>query len=385
MLNITNIELGLLIASTLLFLYLCLRDLIFYARPARAMRQAPANAPANASLPPVSVIIYARDEAANLEQNLPTILSQDYPDYEVIVINAGSTDRTDEILSQFKARYDNLYYTYIPQDTRYLSQRKLALTIGIKAAKNERLLFTEAYCEPVGPHWIERMMINAGEVIIGYCRYNHKQGLADRLFAYDNLLGGLRYLSATLAHKPYAGDGRNLSYPKKLFFEHKGYSNTLYLNRGDDDLFINEIANGKNTLAALDPESQTSMARYGSMKLWLERKASLIATQKHYKGYQVGLYRLDTAIYYLFNIVDIVMIVVGILSRQPLLIATGIPLLLARFAVRSLILNQSARLLGQTFSIGWLALLEPFLPLFLTIARLFRLFNKKKDYTYYVP
>lgn len=387
MLSISNIEFGLLIVSTLFFIYLCLRDLSFYGRPVRAARQLSAEPEPETEVtwPSVSVIICASNEAEHLRQTLPLILEQDYPNFEVIVVNVGSTDDTDELLSQFKARYEHLYYSYTPQDTRYLSQRKLALTIGIKAAKNERLLFTEAFCEPVSPHWIKSMMNAGQEVVIGYCRYNHKRGLADRLIAYDNLLRGLRYLSSTLVHHPYAGDGRNLSYPRKLFFQHKGFSSSLYLNRGDDDLFINEIANSKNTQASLNTESHTTMARYDSLKLWFERKASLIATQQYYKGYQVGTYRFDTAFYYLFNIAAILTVIVGILNHQPLLIAAGALQLLARYAIRSTVLFQGARLLGQTFSPGWLILLEPSLPIIQAFVRLFRLFNKKKDYTYYVP
>ena len=160
MLSISNIELGLLVVSTLFFIYLCLRDLSFYGRPVRAARQLSAEPEPETEVtwPSVSVIICASNEAEHLRQTLPLILEQDYPNFEVIVVNVGSTDDTDELLSQFKARYEHLYYSYTPQDTRYLSQRKLALTIGIKAAKNERLLFTEAFCEPVSPHWIKSMI-----------------------------------------------------------------------------------------------------------------------------------------------------------------------------------------------------------------------------------
>ena len=119
------------------------------------------------------------------------------------------------------------------------------------------------------------------------------------------------------------------------------------------------------------------MARYDSLKLWFERKASLIATQQYYKGYQVGTYRFDTAFYYLFNIAAILTVIVGILNHQPLLIAAGALQLLARYAIRSTVLFQG--------SPGWLILLEPSLPIIQAFVRLFRLFNKKKDYTYYVP
>lgn len=387
MVQLTTPDIVSLLAILILFLYLVLRDSIFYARPYRTARKGETGGTPGQALPSVSVIICARNEAEHLAAYLPAILTQDYPDYEVIVVNAGSTDRTDETLSQLKARFPHLYYTYIPQGTRYLSPRKLALTLGIKAAQKECLLFTEAYCEPNGPHWIASVARNyqpETTVVLGYCQYNHHASLADHLIAYDNLLTGVRQLASALGHHPYAGDGRDLSYRKEEFFRHKGFSSSLFLNRGDDDLFINEIANGTNTRVALAPESFTSMARYDRFQWWLERKAALAATQRHYKGAQTRLHQFDDAAYLLFSLLALGTILFALLTGRPLLILPPAFLLLVRFAIRAHALHRDARQLGQRLSIGRLLLLEPVLPLLLAVIRLGAFSNGKKDYTYFV-
>jgi len=110
--------------------------------------------------PPVSVIICAKDEADNLRRYLPFILQQDYPDFEVIVVNDGSTDETETLLNNLCVEYQNLRTTFVPVGARNLSTKKLGLTLGIKAAKNDLLLFTDADCMPEDNMWVSRMTRN---------------------------------------------------------------------------------------------------------------------------------------------------------------------------------------------------------------------------------
>src|SRR5690606_33347934 len=106
---------------------------------------------------PVSVVIAARNEAANLEKNLPRILSQDHPDFEVIVANDCSYDRTEEVLKELQQGNPRLRIVSIPENDKYRHGKKFALTMGIKAASHDTLLFTDADCYPLSPNWIRSM------------------------------------------------------------------------------------------------------------------------------------------------------------------------------------------------------------------------------------
>ena len=196
-------------------------------------------------MPPLSVILCARNEADNLRKILPAILEQDYPQFEVIVINDASTDETEDVLGFMEEKYPHLYHSFTPDSARYISHKKLALTLGIKASKHDWLVFTETNCMPASKDWLRLMARNftsQTQIVLGYSGYDRTKGWLHKRVAFDTLFQSLRYLCFALAGKPYMGIGRNMAYRKELFFQRKGYSTYLNLQRGEDDLFINQIA-----------------------------------------------------------------------------------------------------------------------------------------------
>jgi len=187
-------------------------------------------------LPPLSVVICARNESENLRRFLPAILEQDYPQFEVIVINDGSTDESEAVLSAFEEKYQHLYHSFTPDSARYISRKKLALTLGIKASKYDWLVFTEANCQPASNQWLRLMARNFTphtQIVLGYSGYERGKGWLHKRISFNTLFTSLRYLGFALAGKPYMGLGRNLAYRKELFFKQKGYSTHLNLQRGE--------------------------------------------------------------------------------------------------------------------------------------------------------
>lgn len=379
-----DIEIYLGAAAALLFIIQFLYYVWCYARPLRANKKAQSHPVTAAVAPPVSVIVYAKNESENLSRFLPSVLEQKYPDFEVIVVNDGSTDESDNVLKSFEQQYKHLYHTYIPEDVRYLSRKKLALTVGIKAAKHDILLFTEANCCPSGDRWIERMARNftpGTDVVLGFSAYEKKKGFLNRIASYDNLMTGLQYLSAALGGHPYMGSGKNLAYRKELFFQHKGFYKSLNLHAGEDDLFINEIANKRNTRVELSPESIIRMSAFEQFKVWKEMKVSRAATMKHYKGGSLAFYRLGAFTRFLFTLSVIGCIVAGIYGN-PVLIGTGTAFYLFRYLTQAIVLHKSARMLQQEPQTGWLPLLDLMLPVFNLYVRIYRIFRGKNDYTF---
>ena len=124
--------------------YLCLYNRIHLR--SRAVKRG--NVHFSQELPPVSVIICAREECENLRRNLKAVLEQDYPQFEVIVINDGNTDESEDYLTLLEEKYPHLYHSFVPDSSRYISRKKLAATLGVKASKYDWLVFTEANCCP---------------------------------------------------------------------------------------------------------------------------------------------------------------------------------------------------------------------------------------------
>lgn len=227
---------------------------------------------------PVSVIVYACNDADWLSKFLPLVLDQDYPEFEVIVVNDGSTDGTRDLLSDMKASCPNLHVTFTPDETRGLSRRKLALMIGMKAAKHDIVLTTNANCRPVSRNWLALVMRNFTPetgVVIGYSHYRYKKdkGLGRGYRVFDTVTMGAQYLCSAIKGHPYRGTCDNLAYRKKLFFDNNGFAKSMDLRWGDDDVFLSEIATGSNTRVELDAESQlvayynNVAAAHGELKL----------------------------------------------------------------------------------------------------------------------
>jgi len=378
----TQLELYLIISTGVLFLIQLLYWIVVYGRPLRKSKRMNHMEPEHHI--PVSVIVYAKNESVNLRENLPFLLTQDYPEYEIIVVNDGSTDESDDVLKTFEQQYGHLYHTYIPEEAKYLSRKKLSLTVGIKAAKYETLLFTEANCKPIDERWIASMAAAYKpntEIVLGFCSYPFTKGFMHKLIGYDNLVTGLQCISSALVRRPFTGNGRNLSYKKELFFKHKGYYKSLALHAGDDDLFVNESASKRNTEVVYSKGSITQMAAIEYFKVWREMKVSRAATQHYYKGGKMSFYRLESLSYFLFLPVAILAIITGICGNWIISALAGL-LLIIRYISKSIILHKSSKLLQQKPTTGWMFIMEFIQPLFNIYTRIYRIFRGKNDYTF---
>jgi len=312
--------------------------------------------------PPVSVIICAKDEAENLRQFLPFVLQQEYPDFEVIVINDGSTDETQSLLNDLCVEYQNLRTTFVPVGANNLSTKKLGLTLGIKAAKNELLLFTDADCMPEDKTWIARMARNftpETDFILGYGAYLNKRGFLNRLITYDTLFIALQYMGMAIARKPYMGVGRNMAYRKETFFAHKGFASTLNLISGDDDLLVNKASNSKNTKVEIAPDSITWSEPNKTFSGWFYQKERHLSVSSYYKASSKFRLTLEPMTRGLFYLALILSVIVGNLI---ILIATAV-LFVTRLIIQMVIINKSSNHFGERKYIFLLPVFDIFLPL----------------------
>lgn len=236
---------------------------------------------------PVSVIICARNEEQNLAEFLPQVLEQDYSNYEVVVVNDCSIDDTDMVLKRLQEKYKHLKVTTIKPDPKFSHGKKLALTVGIKAASNSWLLLTDADCKPESSSWIKSMAENFTEkadIVLGYGGYIQKKGLLNKIIRFDTFQIAIQYLGFALAKKPYMGVGRNLAYKKELFFANKGFASHSHILSGDDDLFIQQVASKTNTAVELRHNAHTRSKASSTFAEWIGQKRRHLTTSPSYKG-----------------------------------------------------------------------------------------------------
>lgn len=300
---------------------------------------------------PVSVIISARNEAENLKENLPYILQQNYPYYEVIVVNDCSYDSSDKVLEELQEIYKHLRIVTINEHDRFKTGKKFALTLGIKAAKHEYLLFTDADCRPASVNWITRMAANFNEptqIIIGYSPYKHTRNILNPFIRFETIKTAINYLSAALKNNAYMGVGRNLAYTKTLFFGTKGFAAHMHILSGDDDLFVNKNATPYNTVIEMHPDAFIYTDAKTSISGWYRQKKRHFGVGKYYKRKHKRMLSLDALSGILFYVLLALCL---IFNFEPWL---AIGLFMLRLIIQLVIYSKLFRLLDGKYLVWYL-------------------------------
>ena len=253
---------------------------------------------------PISVIVCAKNEAENIAEFLPKILEQEYTDFEVVLVDDQSKDNTEYVLKELKVKYQNLKIVKIEEHVKHRVGKKFALTLGIKVAKHEYLLLTDADCIPSSKNWLSKMVSNfeKKKIVLGYGAYKKEKGLLNAMIRFDGFNVALQYFSFALASLPYMGVGRNLAYKKSVFFNNKGFASHIFLPSGDDDLFIQEVATKQNIAIEIDEDSHTISETKQSWKEWIFQRRRHITTSEKYKfifKFLLGVWPLSQLLFWL--------------------------------------------------------------------------------------
>ncbi len=313
--------------------------------------------------PGVSVVIYAHNQADLLLNNLPALLDSDYPDYEIIVVDDASTDDTQNVLTMMEQRSDRFYHTRITDDVRTLSRRKLAILLGIKAARHEIILETQAQCVPASRRWIGMMARNftpSTDLVLGPVCYEDRTGFLSRFYAFDLFHRMLWQFGVTLSLFPYSGCGMNLAFRKKVFFEHGGFNKYLAIHPGEDDLFVADMSSRSNTKVEASADaviiSQERPLHYG----WSQLRLNRAFTSRYYALLPRLMKGVDVSSRYLLFLAGVALL--WALWGQWLWFGVVWVLLLFHCAVRMLVYRVTARHL-QIHGFLFSAFFECLLPL----------------------
>lgn len=335
----------------------------YYRRAAYAK---PAQRSGQATFPPLSVVICARNEAENLSKFLPEVLNQDYPSYEVVVVNDCSEDNTFDVLGTLMKQYSHLKVSLIQKDPGFTHTKKLAMLIGIKAAKNDLLVFTDADCKPVSRNWLREVAFAAekekADIVIGYGAYLTEPGLLNSYIRYETMFNAMQYFGMTMAGKPYMGVGRNLAYRRSFFFEKGGFGPHNHIMSGDDDLFVNRNSTPDNCSLMHPHESFTQSVACKTVIQWIKQRRRHLSASNYYRPadkFRLFLEPFSRVAWYGLAIAMLVM-----LASWPVVLF----LMLTRLVMRAVILHRAVATFNekQLWIISlFFDILAPFLTAFL--------------------
>ncbi len=309
--------------------------------------------------PPVSVIVCAKNEAKNLKTFVPSILEQNYPNFEIVLINDSSSDDTLKYIKEFAEQNEHIKIVDVQKNEAFWGNKKYALTLGIKAASNELLLFTDADCKPLSKNWIREMsskISSTKTIVLGYGAYAKvKNSILNKLIRFETLLTAVQYFSYAKLGIPYMGVGRNLMYTKSEFFKANGFINHMHLKSGDDDLFINQIAKKDNTSICHAPDGFTSSIAKKSFSAWYKQKRRHVSTAVHYKR----SHKFLLALYYCSQFLFFGFAIALLITTYNWEIVTALVLL--RFIIQMTVMGNSAKKLHEKDLIYAFPFLEVFL------------------------
>lgn len=309
----------------------------------------------NRSTPPVSIIIAARNESENIFKNLPFILEQDYPEFEVIIVNHQSMDDSQYILDAYSQQYKHLRTIKVERSQHLKYGKKLPLTIGIKGAKYEHLLLTDADCRPQGNQWLRNMgghFSEKNQIVLGYGPYRKRKGFLNKVIRFDTAWIAMSYLSMAKARLPYMGIGRNLAYTRNVFTAANGFKSHYSLSSGDDDLFIQDAARNKNYTINIEPESFCYSGAAKSWSQWMKQKSRHYTTSSNYqviKKLMLGIYPLSLLMM-TFSFVTL------LFDSGFIWISLAIYIFI--LAIKWVILGRSFKKLNESKFIAWIPLLD---------------------------
>lgn len=253
---------------------------IFFSRMAYSGKQS-----GNTGKPPVSIVLTVSNQYLALRDNLPAIMEQDYPDYEVVIVNDNSDDDTSELLESFTKKHKHLSVVELTQRLNWFKGRKFPLSLGIKSAKNETLVLTDIRCQPAGKNWLSEIVSAykpSTEIILGYSSYRTYSGI-NKWLRFTAFYDAMFYLSMALSGIAFKAIGRNLSYKKSLFYRHKGFSSHYVIDAGDDELFVNKAATSKNVSVLTSSDSKVYITRPVKFGAWLKAEKTRLFVRRFFK------------------------------------------------------------------------------------------------------
>ena len=308
----------------------------------------------NAEKVPVSLIVFSKNSASNLQKNLPNYLAQEYPEFEIVLVNNASVDDTEDILEDFVAKNENIKVVSVENNEAFWNNKKYALTLGIKAAKYDHLLFTNINSNPTSEHWIAQMSKKftlKRTIVLGYEKYKKENTFNNLLIRFHRLLKAIQCFSFAKQGSPFMAFGNNLAYKRTEFFKVNGFIKHIKIKFAEDDLFIKDAATKENISYSISKDSFIETDAPESFKEWFQEQRLLSTIKEHFKfknQFLLNLFVISKLLFYVLGII--------LFFFYPWQIILGI--VLGYFLVQYIIIGLSAKKLEEPQIIFFLPFLE---------------------------
>lgn len=296
-------------------------------------------------VPSVSIILAPHDQAESLGRTLPLLLHQDFPaDYQVIVVNEESDHESIDVVKRIKYELDQepshatLYMTSIQDSSRFMSRKKLAITLGVKAAKYDWVILMEANCAPETNQWLRKMAEKIGndkrQLVLGYCRYDSTVSSFKR---FERLQTAHYLMREDTRSTAYRTNGTCVLFNKQVFLQGEGYLGNLNLIRGEYDFLVNKFAEDQNTQLVLDPKAWL-VEEAPTHKEWLNKHIFYLETRKLLKRSFLHRLLFDADQFFLHISLWAIIgsTVYALLTQRLLIVATALLLFLLILILKTL-------------------------------------------------
>lgn len=320
---------------------------------------------------PVSLVVCAKNEGENLQRHIPLWLNQSHPSFELILINDASIDNTLEVMEFYADQDSRIQIVNVKNNEAFWGNKKYALTLGIKRAKYEHLVFTDADCYPASTEWLSTMVSNFSaqvQLVLGYGGYEKENSFLNKIIRFETLMTATQYFSYAKVGIPYMGVGRNLAYTSTLYYENNGFMKHIKLASGDDDLFVNEVATATNTAICVEPEAFTYSIPKKKQRNWRIQKKRHYSTARLYKP----THRLLLGLFYVSNLLFWILLPIVLIAEHW---QFSLPLILFRFMIQYIVMGKAAKKLQESDLIPWL----PFYEVFLVISQMVIFISNSSD------
>ena len=273
------------------------------------------------TLPRITVLLVSNGDHVALDEHLPIYLTQDYaPGYDVVVVSEKADAETDNVLKRY-ANNERLYSTFVPESSRYMSKNKLAITLGVKAAKNDWIVLTDPRCKPMGSDWLSSLsqsLADNDSIVLGYVNYSEESKPYHR---FEQMHTALYLLRAAQRGEAYRTNCPLVAFKKKDFMENNGFVEHLRYSIGEYEFLVNKYGKLGDSEVAISPQAWLTEDPIHE-KTWQNRQVYYEETKKHLEGGMGvrSLFLTDQMMLHLNFILEIVaMAFAGLTSRWVLL------------------------------------------------------------------
>lgn len=290
---------------------------------------------------PVSVILYVKNQMSEIVDVLPKLLSQQYHDFEVVIVNNASTDDTLEICKEFASLYPNIRIVDVINNEAFWGSKRYALTLGIKASRHEYLLFVDCDTQIPSDNWLWQMSAQFTlnkTIVLGMTQYTKSKDFFNKWIRFEHTFTQLQNFSFSRFVTPYNLVAKNVGYKKEEFYKVNGFIEHMNDVQNEQEFLLKKIATSKNVTVCDEPLSTIFIPTPKNNKEWkIEKKRQL----KVLKQMSFGAKFLHT-LHHLTRIIllPITVILLCWLYQPIVVLSIYFILFLLRWLVFSLALNK---------------------------------------------